>query len=373
MTSWGTIQSMLHTAYPGARQSTGGGLPPLSLISSVGTLFFPFKDYAVDSAATNMVEASRFVDLFPLGIILALFGMVKRKKADILSVCLIAVIALFSIFACVGVPLWLSKILMLTSVTSGRCVVVLGVANIAILVRAVAITEGGLSWKQSLLAASVFAAVLAWTNHGMYLPYIGRLLVMVCFVIVGLLSFAVLSNGVIARTVVAPIVSIGLLVSGLSVNPVQYGSAPLTKQPLMQQVQSLQTKYQGMWAIDDAFGSQLANLAVSNGVHTLNALEVTPDLATWKKLDPNGRWEEIYNRYAFVSVNVVEQEAADVFTLVSPDSFTVHVTPAQLRKLGVNNVLSPQKLDEMQFDGYSFERIGETIDGRTPYRIIQQQ
>lgn len=80
MTSWGTIQSMLHTAYPGARQSTGGGLPPLSLISSVGTLFFPFKDYAVDSAATNMVEASRFVDLFPLGIILALFGMVKRKK-----------------------------------------------------------------------------------------------------------------------------------------------------------------------------------------------------------------------------------------------------------------------------------------------------
>ena len=372
MTSWGTIQSMLHTAYPGARQSTGGGLPPLSLISSVGTLFFPFKDYAVDSAATNMVEASRVVDLFPLGIILALFGMIKRKKVDILSVCLIAVIALFSIFACVGVPLWLSKILMLTSVTSGRCVVVLGVANIAILVRAVAITEGGLSWKQSLLAASVFAAVLAWTNHGMYLPYIGRLLVMVCFVIVGLLSFAVLSNGVIARTVVAPIVSIGLLVSGLSVNPVQYGSAPLTKQPLMQQVQSLQTKYQGMWAIDDAFGSQLANLAVANGVHTLNALEVTPDLATWKKLDPNGRWEEIYNRYAFVSVNVVEQEAADVFTLVSPDSFTVHVTPAQLRKLGVNNVLSPQKLDEMQFDGYSFERIGETIDGRTPYRIIQQ-
>ena len=67
VTSWGTIQSMLHTAYPGARQSIGGGLPPLSLISSVGTLFFPFKDYAVDSVTTNMVEASRFVDLFPLG------------------------------------------------------------------------------------------------------------------------------------------------------------------------------------------------------------------------------------------------------------------------------------------------------------------
>lgn len=53
---------------------------PLSLISSVGTLFFPFKDYAVDSVTTNMVEASRFVDLFPLGIILAVFGMIKRKK-----------------------------------------------------------------------------------------------------------------------------------------------------------------------------------------------------------------------------------------------------------------------------------------------------
>ena len=118
---------------------------------------------------------------------------------------------------------------------------------------------------------------------------------------------------------------------------------------------------------------QLANLAVANGIHTLNALEVTPDIATWKKLDPNGQWEEIYNRYAFVSVNVVEQESADVFTLVAPDSFTVHVTPEQLRKLGVSNVLSPQKLDAMQFNGYSFERIGETIDGRTPYRIVQHQ
>lgn len=84
----------------------------------------------------------------------------------------------------------------------------------------------------------------------------------------------------------------------------------MTKQPLIQQVQSLQSENPGMWAIDDAFGSQLANLAVANGIHTLNALEVTPDLATWKKLDPNGQWEEIYNRYAFVSVNVVEQESA---------------------------------------------------------------
>lgn len=111
------------------------------------------------------------------------------------------------------------------------------------------------------------------------------------FCIAGLLSFAVLNNGVIARTVVAPIVSVGLLVSGLSVNPVQYGSAPVTKQPLIQQVQSLQSENPGMWAIDDAFGSQLANLAVANGIHTLNALEVTPDLATWKKLDPmdNGK------------------------------------------------------------------------------------
>lgn len=292
---------------------------------------------------------------------------------DVLSAWLITVIALFSIFACVGMPLWLSKIMMLTSVTSGRCVVVLGVANIAVLVRAAAIIDGELSWKQSLLVTFVFAAILAWANHAMYLSYIGRLLVVVCFAIAGLLSFAVLNNGVIARTVVAPIVSVGLLVSGLSVNPVQYGSTPVTKQPLIQQVQSLQSENPGMWAIDDAFGSQLANLAVANGIHTLNALEVTPDLATWKKLDPNGQWEEIYNRYAFVSVNVVEQESADVFTLVAPDSFTVHVTPEQLRKLGVSNVLSPQKLDAMQFNGYSFERIGETIDGRTPYRIVQHQ
>ncbi len=70
--------------------------------------------------------------------------MIKRKKVDVLSAWLITVIALFSVFACVGMPLWLSKIMMLTSVTSGRCVVVLGVANIAVLVRAAAIIDGEL-------------------------------------------------------------------------------------------------------------------------------------------------------------------------------------------------------------------------------------
>ena len=102
---------------------------------------------------------------------------------------------------------------------------------------------------------------------------------------------------------------------------------------------------------------------MANGIHTLNALEVTPDLATWKKLDPNGQWEEIYNRYAFVSVNVVEQESADVFTLVAPDSFTVHVTPEQLRKLGVSNVLSPQKLDAMQSMGIRSSALAKRLMG----------
>ena len=42
----------------------------------------------------------------------------------------------------------------------------------------------------------------------------------------------------------------------------------------------------------------------------------------------------------------------------------MHVTPEQLRKLGVSNVLSsPQKLDAMQFNGYSFERIVKRLMG----------
>ena len=87
----------------------------------------------------------------------------------------------------------------------------------------------------------------------------------------------------------------------------------MTKQPADTKVQSLRSENPGMWAIDDAFGSQLANLTV-NGIQHIECWKSLLILPHGRSLIPMDNGKKSDNRYAFVSVIVVEQESADVFT-----------------------------------------------------------
>lgn len=97
--------------------------------------------------------------------------------------------------------------------------------------------------------------------------------------------------------------------SGLSVNPVQYSTRPLTDQPVVNQVRALQDEEPGVWITEGNDSARLANLLVANGVKTFNAVAVTPDLQKMKRIDPGERWKRIYNRYAFIEMNVVNKPA----------------------------------------------------------------
>ena len=157
--------------------------------------------------------------------------------------------------------------------------------------------------------------------------------------------------------------------SGLAINPVQYSSTPITDQPVVQQVRILQEHKPGVWVAEGGNCARLANLLVANGVKTFNALAVTPDLQGMKRLDPDGTWQRIYNRYAFISINIVDKPAEKPFELSASDAYTITVTPEQLERLGVTYVLSTNDLNKRRFDGYRLVKIGETVSGETPYEV----
>jgi hypothetical protein len=344
-------------------------------MSSTGTLLLPFKSFVnAPGISTNPTEVSLFVDLFPLGAVLSIVNMVQKKRADVLSIGLIAVVAILAMFSCLGFPLWLSRAMLLTSVPSGRATVALGVANIILLVRAVALKQWKLSAPWAISAAAGFSIITALAAHLAYPAYIGKLLTVCCFAICLVLACSIFVDHGRLKTAATSIAVLGLLASGLSVNPIQYSTAPLTQQPLTKQVQALEDVYPGQWATTGDDSSRLANLLVANGVDTFNALKVTPDMASWKKLDPQGKWEHVYNRYAFVTVQIEQKDQtnANLFELTAPDAYTLHVTPAQLAEMGVTNVLSSQELSKIHFDKYSFEPIGQEIDGHVPYRLIER-
>lgn len=74
-----TILLTMGTVYPGHR--TNSGSYPLNyLFQYLTNLFTPVNDIADAIPTTNVVEVSSFFSLFPLGLLLSIYGMFKQKK-----------------------------------------------------------------------------------------------------------------------------------------------------------------------------------------------------------------------------------------------------------------------------------------------------
>lgn len=372
--SRGTIALEEHTAYPGARRSVGGSVDPLYMFASAGTLLLPFHNGFVATMqggqfGINLSEAALFVDLFPIGIICAIVAMILNRHANALDVALIVVSALLLVFEFCGVPLWLSKALFLTAVKSTRASAGSGLANIILLVRGGSEIGKRMKWWWAALVAvcyGIFAAVICAVG---FTPFALKLQV-ICAIVAALIAFAAISNpSTYVNHVVAAVAMCAVAFSGLSVNPVQVGAAAISNQPVVAEVQSINKKKPGVWVTVGMLGDFEGNLLAANGVTALNATQVTPNFAVWKKLDPTGKWRTVYNRYAFVAVNIVDKPVADPFQLMQPDLFVLTVTPKQLKELGVTYVLSTGNLNDLSEGGECLVQIGHDVTGRTPYRL----
>ena len=299
----------------------------------------------------------------------AVMNMIKRKKANFLDCYLIAFLVFMSVFAVVGFPAWLSKLTFMSSVTSSRTTVAIGVCNIILLIRCAREWCANHSVKAKAVVAVVYTVCAAVIAYMVFSPYLDVTMTISCAAAGFVLAAAVVSCDLKVGKIVATLATLVMAFSGLAINPVQYSSAPITDQPVVQQVRILQEHKPGVWVAEGGNCARLANLLVANGVKTFNALAVTPDLQGMKRLDPDGTWQRIYNRYAFISINIVDKPVEKPFKLSANDAYTITVTPEQLERLGVTYVLSTNDLNKRRFDGYRFVKIGETVSGETPYEV----
>lgn len=368
--SLNTIQSEMNTSYPGSRVSTGGGRSFFLLFSSLATFCLPFKEFFASTMLVgNNVEVAAFIDLCPLGILFAVSNMVRRRKIDFLDCYFIMFIVFLSVFGTTGFPAWLSKLTFMSLVPSGRTTVAIGICNIILLVRCAKEWCENHSATYKIIVAGLYAVLSVGAARLAFHPYLGNLLTIICLLVGIILVCAVVLQGQTINKLVVPGTIFAIVFSGMSINPIQYSTRPLTDQPTINQIRTLQNEDPGVWITEGDNSAFLANLLVANGIKTFNTVAVTPDIQGMKRIDPNGKWQSVYNRYAFIGMNIVDKPAKQLFTLVSPDAYTINLTPEQLRKLGVNYVLSSNDLDKKNFDVYRFVRIGKTISGKTPFEL----
>lgn len=341
--SYDTIQLVLNTAYPGNRTVTGGSLEEIGqFVKSYGNIFF-----GVDAAAgaMNTSEYSAVFDFFPLGIIFSIGAMIRRKKADVLSIILLVISAFFSLFICFQFGETLAKITFLSLTMPKRLVAIVGIINLYLLIRAVALRRDiGTNKIEDIVGILAFLVVIG-LNFSYYIGYYteGKRFIVAAIVILGVIAWRNFYQKCIGEWAVLGCLVIAF-VGGMTVNPVQVGASQLLDNIVVRKIEEINEQREGKWVVVDTC-FPIRNLPAMVGASTINTTNTYPNMELWGKMDEKGKYEEFYNRYAHIQVELTDSEENE-FRLIAPDSIAVTMSMDDLKEAEIDYIFSTYSLEE---------------------------
>ena len=346
VTSWDVIKAELNSVYPGNAPSSSGGTGlwwmmkyPISLVSRF-------------SMNELIVENSSIICFAPAGFILALWVIIKEKKKDPLLILLLEMNLFLAWYYCVGIPKWLAKMLLLSFVNSNRGPQVLGFLRLTLFVRAVALKEKAPKRWLAALAAVISSAVpmrlaLGFTKYepgGLRYEYFDTAeKIVVVWAILAVVFYLLYRARKSKYTMAVLGVCTVVLASSIWINPVAKGVPEITKSETMQQIRDLvKEDPQAIWLVAD-MAYPATNIPAMAGADCLNTTQTYPQKTRWEMLDPEGEYEDIYNRYCHIRASLGSKTMLE---LVSTDYVEVTLSPEDLKKLNIRYIVSTNDFDE---------------------------
>lgn len=352
-----TIKLVLNTAYPGKRIFTGGQ-GRFKLMDWPMSLFFPYMK--PEYLTSNICEYASFFSLFPAGIIMGIIRLIKIKKKDPLLISMLLGTG-FLLSYCVigGWPKWLARLTMLGMSQESRAVDGIGFLSVLLLIYIAAKSAEKAHFIRDILlstgACVLFIAVCLNKN----LPYIKKEGAAVLFIVMALgMFFFLLAMKRNRYAGLACYVLIISLAGSLTINPVHRGTGSIYKSSLTKAIMDVTRadKGKGLWIVEN-LPFPYPNLPIMAGAPTINSTNVYPDLKRWEKLDKNKKDIEKYNRYAHISLKLVDVTLeAPLFSTPSPDQVQVMLNPGQLETLDVSHILTNQDLSRFDRPGIRFDQ-----------------
>lgn len=376
LNSWDIVQATLNTVYPGHRVSTGGGL----LFNLFGYGFSIFGTLDTDTFVPNVCEASTIFTLFPLGIILGLYCSVMTR--DKLLIALLALETFFLAFTCVGFPEALAKITLLSQVPTLRMQLALGVLDVMLLARSCSLlasrerqTErrlGDISMAFASLAAALVISIACHlssqtTSSGQGL-FFWMLFAALSAVFISLFQWLRKSTDANSRLVLMALISV-VGASGLCVNPVQKGITCISENETIQAIESIAAEDgDAVWLADN---NVLGQACIMAGAPCVNSVNTYPDIARWNALDPNKEYEDFYNRYSHIDIELTELKSS--ISLVAFDNFKLMLNADDIEKLDARYFLSRQDLARFSTETVAFNLLHDCGQGLSIYEIHYEQ
>lgn len=337
---WDYIIGIMNTVYPGNRCILGG----FSITDLFRSYYSALTPYITD---VNPCEKSCFYCVFPLGFILSTIVLIKKKGKSLL-LWMLTVPMLFLLWYCITpLPEWLAKITLMTYSSYARAIDIVGFISCLMIIISMAELKklGGL--KNWISAIIVVVNVLIPFMYEIYLGATSQWIIVfaVMMLLTGLIQFVMIAdvNERIKNSGVV-LLTIFVLFTGLSVHPLMSGTSVITSKPLAKEVQKIvEEDPDGKWIAVNERAVQ--NYLIACGAPTYNSVNYVPNMELWSKIDPEGQWEEIYNRYAHIMIFLVEGESSVALRDGAADCIQLNLSYDALEKLDVTYILSPVEID----------------------------
>jgi len=363
------ITLLRESAYPGKRVSSGGGWP-----------FWRIFVHDLVAAARvrrwvslgNVCEAASFWLFFPLSAAGLVYHVIGRgQRVDVMCLVLLAYCGLLTTYCVVGVPDLVSRTIFLNSVPTERSVIALGVADLFLLVRFVTVYG-----RERFFAGAAAVVALAWAGALAVMGFSAR--TALPELDATWIAGASLANGLIAFALFRPRLRLPALLaltatlaaSTLWFNPVtQGGTSYLRNNPLSRALLAASHEFQGQarWAMVNALAEP--NLLPALGLGTLSGTFPVPQLALWSRIDPEGKWRGIYNRYArFALVEAKPEDEGFMLPFYDTVQVQLPLDATTLRSLGATHVALRTEKQSVALSSPAFAYLG-TAAGFQLFRI----
>jgi hypothetical protein len=334
------LEGQLTTVYPGHRVSTGGE-GSLKLFYYFQSFLYPFRSFG------NPSEAGTFCSLFPLPFLAGLVYTVRTKKRNWLIFGLLLVGLILTVYVYVGFPLWLSKATFLSYSPSERAMDFVSLINVYLLVVLFCEKEEqkwNLKWPVGLAVSGVVVFASLYVCQKTFPGYMTGAYMILLLVILSLFGMSFLSsmNLRLYRGILALVILL-CTATGLLVRPFQRGLDAIDSKPLAEEIRAVNEEDPGQKWVAVSEGNVLQAYVLACGAATVNSINDYPNLELWRKLDHGEIYNDVYNRYAHVVVELCKEETS--FELKQDDLFKLNLSYQDLETAGIKYVVSDRRLE----------------------------
>lgn len=373
ISSWDGITDIMSTKYPGGREEVGGDYDFSGFVNYYVNFFTPYYD-----EYSNPCEIASFI--YPslavlIVLICAIIKTIKNKNIKeklkdkdnwyIYGVSII--IMIFLLWMSFAWPKILRKITLLYFSPTKRTETIFQFACVILTIliaKKIFDKKEKIMKPQIALIISILISILTYfvAKKSPFAETFTVFKFSILIPIIFFMNYTFLSSNKKAFGYVMIIVSI---LAGGFVNPIAIGTAPITDTEIAKAAVSIANENpQGIWIGGTQINSQYL---IANGIKVLNGINEYPNYDWIDLLDPEHKYEEVWNRYAHIFITLDDRT---YFELIATDSYCVHLTYQNLKDMKVEYYYTNEKANEEKMEKFSLELLYENDNtGQYIYKI----